>query len=856
MPLAYGDFRREFWCGISYFDAQDNCAKKCPGGQDEECPGNLICLSGVNNCKNEKGMAAYEDTAEGSDEEEGEEGGNGTRPIPQAQLLGNELMDLGDVPQEAALMTLGDENLEVTTPKPTTPKPSRTPTRKPQETTYMALGEKQTASKPSGNSKPSGLSLGSVQGSTSNVVSDGGTTLAPTLALEGPYYEEMVRIILYGITGPLDGGALNRWKIITKMYIEDFFNKYPTQKMVDAGDVGSDQIRASVYDVIVEIEGEVADMAPDHDFSPLVVGAAEVKTSGNRRNLRSNATTQQDIRQTQEQVGLDPNEMIMITYSQTAEYRSSLDVINDDPSLIYRRPLETPEYRAEYVNYLRAQDFATFGNLEYASMFMYTEFPTGAPSLAPTPKPSVSPIVPGQPTQAPQTEAPTTLEPTGLPPTPNPTENFGCNLCRPGQCGINANVIFNGEVSSCMEVYNWHLTNLKENSGQCRESGEVLNSVCCRPGCPYPPGYPTAKPSMPELAAAPDANPPKEPAATPNPTPNPTPKPTPRPVRPTPSKKPTPLLEIPVDDMGLPDADSLAETYYCGSNWDAIDCETATACPSGSLSDCPNDEQCIAFTNCGGKFAFVSDPNVDGGGPNSDAVRSTFYCGTSMQFLEMKCDGATPCPNGPAQCEGDGENYGCFAFTGCNEQVDPGQFVGFLKPPDEDDANGPIPQPGNTFYCASNWDELNSKCVDGVPQGSKPCPSGDILECGEGEGCFANACGNMAQPAPAPSSNNRPSEISVADMDVLKSTFFCGTSIEEIDGDCDNAIPCPTGDECPQGYGCFAFSQCGGVDIESLVDTFGDTERPTRAPSVPVEQVCDEQAKMSVNVGYWQSWSI
>jgi chitinase len=93
-------------------------------------------------------------------------------------------------------------------------------------------------------------------------------------------------------------------------------------------------------------------------------------------------------------------------------------------------------------------------------------------------------------------------------------------------------------------------------------------------------------------------------------------------------------------------------------------------------------------------------------------------------------------------------------------------------------------------------------------------------------------------------------------MDLLKSTFYCGTSIDQIDGDCENAIPCPTGDECPEGYGCFAFSQCGGIDIESLVDTFGDTERPTRAPTVPIEQVCDEQRKMSVNVGYWQSWSI
>ena len=135
------------------------------------------------------------------------------------------------------------------------------------------------------------------------------------------------------------------------------------------------------------------------------------------------------------------------------------------------------------------------------------------------------------------------------------------------------------------------------------------------------------------------------------------------------------------------------------------------------------------------------------------------------------------------------------------------------------------------------------------------------MECEDGHGCFAYACNNglppststFAQPAPSPSD---PGDYSVQDMDLLKSTFFCGMSIEEIDGDCDNAIPCPSGDECPEAYGCFAFSQCGGIDIDSLVDTFGNTERPTRAPSVPIEQVCDEQRKMSVNVGYWQSWSI
>ena len=319
-------------------------------------------------------------------------------------------------------------------------------------------------------------------------------------------------------------------------------------------------------------------------------------------------------------------------------------------------------------------------------------------------------------------------------------------------------------------------------------------------------------------------------------------------------------VEVTIDDTGLPDVEDLTETYYCGADWNSVDCSVATPCPDGDANVCPSGEGCIAFTNCGGSFTFVNDPKVDGGGPDVEAVKSTFFCGTSKQFLEMKCDGATPCPNGPKDCTG--ENEGCFAFTGCNESVDPGSFVGFLAKPPEN--TGPVTETKKTFYCGANWDDLDSRCNEnGIPVGATACPSGDILDCPEGYGCFAFACNNVvldetiAIPAPAPS-NNIEGEFSVEDVNTLKSTFFCGTSIESIDTDCANAKPCPNGDECnaDAGEGCFAFSTCGGVDIAALVDTFGRTDRPTRAPSVPLEQVCDEQKKMKVNFGYWQSWSI
>ena len=823
------------------------CSLKCPSGSDDECPSlqdgtELKCLSGVSDCKNEMGLGVYDNST----------ANDSTPPLE------------GDVMVPEVVVNVDNVEVEETS-SPTTAKPSKSPTKLPTpgETFYSLGGDDDsestktdtTAAKPTGMSKPqtedeatSTTNTGVAETTTSAVTDDSTEQESPNLPeLQGPFDEDMVRIILYGLdsTSLLSSSqtALEQWKTLTTTYFTNFFNKYPTQEMLAEGIRGPDTIRNSVTDVSIEIMNEVMEEAPVHEFNPMVVRSVNVREGDRKkkRNLRTTTNNNKaEERRTQQEGGIDLTKVIMITYSQTTTYRSSLVVINDDPNLIVRRPLETPEYRAEYVSYLRSANFDIFGDLEYVSRFLYTEFPTMAPSGTPTEEPSASPVLPGEPSSAPQTDAPITSSPTDLPPTMHPTENFGCNLCKPGQYGVNADVIFNGEVSSCMEIYNWFLKNWRQGSGGCREAQDALSDVCCRDGVPV---------TMPT----------NEPIVSVNVDP---PPPAPQPVVPPPTSRPIETLEIPVDENGLPDALSLSETYYCGVNWDSVssNCDTATPCPLGDSSVCPESEQCIAFTNCGGKFSFVSDPSVDGGGPNVDEVKSTFYCGSSMQFLEMKCEGATPCPNGPKDCTVEGEEFGCFAFTGCNDQVDPGKFVGFLRPPDEEEEDALSPGVSATMFCATTWAELDSQCVDGIPQGATPCPSGDILECGEGEGCFAFACNNGVElippPAPSPSANKPTGDYSVEDMDLLKSTFFCGTSVEEIDGDCENALPCPSGDECPEGYGCFAFSQCGGVDINSLVDTFGKTDRPTRAPSVPIEQVCDEESKMSINVGYWQSWSI
>jgi len=101
---------------------------------------------------------------------------------------------------------------------------------------------------------------------------------------------------------------------------------------------------------------------------------------------------------------------------------------------------------------------------------------------------------------------------------------------------------------------------------------------------------------------------------------------------------------------------------------------------------------------------------------------------------------------------------------------------------------------------------LEVRCVGinspgGSPRGATACDGGNIVACGDQEGCFRFSCNSDAQSAVV---NRQPPS--------KASTFYCGISVNEIDGDCDNAVPCPSGDECPPGHGCFAFSQCSEPD--------------------------------------------
>ena len=401
-PLPYGDFRREFWCGLDYFDAGANCAQKCPSGDDNDCPGDLLCMSGVASCKQEMGFAAYEYEVTGVNVT--------TTVAPVSIQEENE--------EETELDVVG-----------TTSTVAATTT----ELIFVNPGDSVTETD---NTDGLDGEEGAATSSSTVVPPPDTTTIAATTEVpvplppvEGPYTDENVRIILYGISS-LDTAALNRWTTLTDNYFEQFFNDYDEEE---------DVIRSNITDMFIELSNVNQETPPEHKFNPLT-------DQSQKRNLRRQASRRI-------QVEVDTrNAQTMISFDQSSSYRSYLDVLNDDPQLITRRPLETPEYRAAYVTYLRSVDFDVYGDLTFVSHMLYTDFPTPAPSLSPTPEPSSSPVEPGMPTMPPNTDEPTTAAPVTDEPTFQASSDIVCNLCKPGQYGVNADIIWDGRVSSCVDI--------------------------------------------------------------------------------------------------------------------------------------------------------------------------------------------------------------------------------------------------------------------------------------------------------------------------------------------------------------------------------------------------------------------
>ncbi len=55
-----------------------------------------------------------------------------------------------------------------------------------------------------------------------------------------------------------------------------------------------------------------------------------------------------------------------------------------------------------------------------------------------------------------------------------------CSLCKPGQVGINAEVTFNDQQRTCLEVYNFLINGYKETSTTCKSAQVWLSEDCCR----------------------------------------------------------------------------------------------------------------------------------------------------------------------------------------------------------------------------------------------------------------------------------------------------------------------------------------------------------------------------------------
>ena len=55
-----------------------------------------------------------------------------------------------------------------------------------------------------------------------------------------------------------------------------------------------------------------------------------------------------------------------------------------------------------------------------------------------------------------------------------------CNLCQPGQVGINGDVIFNNNPTTCEEVYNFLIDSFTESETTCKSAQVKLSEDCCR----------------------------------------------------------------------------------------------------------------------------------------------------------------------------------------------------------------------------------------------------------------------------------------------------------------------------------------------------------------------------------------
>ena len=133
-------------------------------------------------------------------------------------------------------------------------------------------------------------------------------------------------------------------------------------------------------------------------------------------------------------------------------------------------------------------------------------------------------------------------------------------------------------------------------------------------------------------------------------------------------------------------------------------------------------------------------------------------------------------------------------------------------------------------YCGTDWADADATCAIACPNGDSECP----VE----QKCFSGTCTGGG------GEGNKYN--------------YCGTDWNDANSNCKS--PCVGGRdyECPQGTRCF--SDCTSCDPISPPTPKEPTPAltlivpTTKAPLV--EHPCDRKAKMSVNVGYYQSWAV
>jgi len=394
-----------------------------------------------------------------------------------------------------------------------------------------------------------------------------------------------------------------------------------------------------------------------------------------------------------------------------------------------------------------------------------------------------------------------------------------CNLCKPGQIGIDAEIMFNEKQTRCAEAYDHMVVNYEEGSSTCIAAQDALSSTCCRDPS-------SSEPEPVAVAVAVAASESIADTAT---------------VIETTTITTTTTTETISHGVEMEESELLypSNTYFCGTSFQDASTTCSKACPSGKDNECLGlGETCHGNTQCD--------------------LRGSFFCGSSWFDASDKC--SQPCPDGDASVCGEGEK--CFAWTSCSntdsfycgysfdnasrECKIPCKSRSSMECPDDmgcwayttcdAQKEGPHesgPEPMNDFFCGDTKEAASSTCSIACQSGSDDeCP-GD-LKCFESVGCsdreqfwcgsnWLSASQTCGQPCSIGSSDEcGEGESCYAHTECQSDLFFCGDTFEHASETCGKACPSRSSNECDNGQSCYAFvTECAHSDAaQSIVETY------------------------------------